>query len=206
MAEATSISDVFRKVDDLMALARSGLADLLGPKPPQRMMGVCNLATFGRSVTLVVQNLKTVVDRAAFDAWYEPKREAMKGDALMLWFVKLRNEILKEGPPSADVHTYIAHFTDAEIPPRPPGAKAFFMGDSYGGNGWEVSLPDGSLVKWYVELPRDVASTTLHLPSPPQSHLGQPIADRSLSNLGTLYLRYLEDLVEDARRTFLPAA
>jgi hypothetical protein len=201
--EATEVLDKTRQMLDM---ARRGLDDLLGSDPNRRMIGVHNLAVFGRSVTLVLQTMRSV-DLNAFTQWYEPREEAMRQDPLLKYFVNLRNEILKEGSPKATSSIYIEHLNTADIAPLmahpPPGAKDFFIGDTLGGSGWIVELPDGSQEKYYVQLPSAVKmESRLHFPDPPTEHLGGPITDTSLQNLGRLYIAYLSSLVDEAEAEF----
>jgi hypothetical protein len=85
----------------------------------------------------------------------------------------------------------------------PPGAKGFFIGDQLGGSGWEIEFPDGSIEKYYVQLPSAVRmETTFHFPDPPTLHLGQDIGDTSVPSLARRYLEYLSRLVKDAEQEF----
>jgi hypothetical protein len=86
---------------------------------------------------------------------------------------------------------------------RPPGAKAYFIGDRLGGSGWEIELPDGSVQNYYVKLPPELGiQFSLHLPEPPTEHFGKPLADTSIQNLSRLYVDYLSGLVVDAEKHF----
>lgn len=203
-------ADVLGKAKEILETARQGLDDLLGDDPTRRMLGIRNVAVFGRSVTFVLQNLRSV-DADAFNRWYAPKQEAMRADPLLKYFVSLRNEILKEGGPTATSSLYIEHMNTSDLAPLmahpPPGAKGFFVGDVLGGSGWEVELPDGSLEKYYVQLPGAVKMQSwLHFPDPPEQHLGEPLADTSLQNLGRLYIAYLSSLVDEAESEFAQKA
>jgi len=60
-------------------------------------LGAHSVAIYGRSVTLVLQKLRSRVD--GFDEWYAPHRQLMASDDLMRQFVELRNSLLKEGGP-----------------------------------------------------------------------------------------------------------
>jgi hypothetical protein len=147
---------------------------------------------------------------ARFDEWYAPYREAMAADDLMRYFVRLRNEILKEGPPAPTGGAmYIEHLHGSEITAlmsNPPlGAKSFFMGDALGGSGWEVELPDGTTTKYYVRLPDSMRVTvSILLPDPPTAHNGKPLElkDRSIAALCRLYVAYLEGIVAEAEQHF----
>jgi hypothetical protein len=107
MAEAISAVDVLRKTREMLRTAQRGLADLLGDDPNMRPVGIYNVAVFGRSVTLVLQNLRTI-DRKKFDGWYAPYLEVLSTDPLFYrYFNDLRNEILKEGPPNVTSSMHI---------------------------------------------------------------------------------------------------
>jgi hypothetical protein len=88
----------------------------------------------------------------------------------------------------------------------PPGARGFFLADEVGGSGWEIEMPDGRVEKFYVGLPESLKITTwFEFPDAPREHLGEPITDRSVSNLAHLYIRYLTRLVADAETEFQPS-
>ena len=86
--------EVLAKTRQTLETAKLGLADLLSGDGNRRRNGASNLAVFGRSVTLVLQTMRSV-DEERFNNWYEPRVEAMKADPLLAWFVDLRNEILE---------------------------------------------------------------------------------------------------------------
>lgn len=207
VAEAVSAHDVLEKTRSLLATTQRGLQDLQGSDPAVRPMGIYNVAVFGRSTTLVLQNLRTV-DKDGFDAWYAPFKAEMTEDPLMKYFTKLRNEILKEGPPSLSMSMTIHHLDTSDLQPLmenpPPGATSFFIGESRtGGSGWEVMLPDGTTAKYYVQLPESVRmDMSLHLPDPPSEHAGQPLPYTSVDAISQLYVSYLANLVSEAERQF----
>jgi len=127
----------------------------------------------------------------------------------MKFFWELRSKILKEGTvgtPTPGAY-HIEHLDGQDLQPvlsnPPPGARAFFMGDSDGGSGWEVVLPDGTMTKYYVQLPPTVkAHQTLHLNDPPGIHKGQSLQDRSAQTLAELYVVELRRIVQEARTRF----
>jgi hypothetical protein len=133
MAEAASAADVLRKTREMLRAAQRGLADLLGDEPTMRPIGIYNIAVFGRSVTLVLQNLRTI-DRKKFDEWYAPYSKVLSTDPLFYkYFNELRNEILKEGPPDLSIEMYVPlindEIRDELMANRPPGAKGSPLGD-----------------------------------------------------------------------------
>jgi hypothetical protein len=204
MAEAKSIQDVFWKTDAVLATAKYGLSMATGPDATVRMIGVHNVAV-GRAVSNALQNLRTVCG-TNFDAWYADIQAEMKASELCRYFIELRNEILKEGPPEpTGTSVYVAHFSSEDVNrfPQPPGATNFILGDRIGGNGWLVQLPDGTTQMFYVAVPPDLVTNYLHLPDPPKSHLNGTISDTSIGNLATIYLGYLESIVESTKAHFL---
>jgi hypothetical protein len=147
------------------------------------------------------------VDQARFDAWYAPFKAEMERDPLMRYFTKLRNEILKEGTQPTSLSVQVDYLSTDDLQPLlnnpPPGAESFFIGDQLGGSGWEIALPDGTKEKYYVDLPDTIRMQTyLHLPNPPEEHLGQPIRDSSAEGLCALYVSYLSALVSAAEGEF----
>lgn len=206
VAEATTQADVLRKTGELLVTTQRGLRDLIGSDPTVRTMGLYNVAVFGRSVTLALQNLRTL-DRQGFDDWYTPFASEMAEDSLMKYFTNLRNEILKEGPPRMNV-SFSMENLDSETMNRlmkdpPPGATGFFMGDQRGGSGWDIELPDGTTTQYYVQLPPDLqVEVSLHLPDPPTEHRSEPLADTSAIGLSTAYVEYLGELVQKAESHF----
>jgi hypothetical protein len=200
MAEATSVADVMRKTKDLLDTVGRGLAMVAGSDPTARPMGIHNVAVFGRSVTLTLQNLRTVVGDEAFDAWYEPHEEHMKQDSTFRWFRDLRNEILKEGPPTTRSSTFITYLgprEQARLMANPPqGARGFFIGDTLGGSGWEIQQEDGTVAKFYVALPDDIQIRTwLTLPN-------QPVPDEPIDEMCRRYVNALTEIVADAEHHF----
>ena len=180
----------------LRAMQRGGPSDL--------MPGFRNVAVFGRAVTNVLQNLRST--EPDFDDWYAPYVEEMKQDPLLRRFYELRTQILKVGTVSTRASTYISSFEFprdmSRLGPPPPGATTFFIGDSAGGSGWEVPRPDGTTEKYYVELPIDIGSTSIHLSDPPEKHLGEPVRSSNIVSLSVAYVHYLEGLLAAARKRF----
>jgi hypothetical protein len=175
----------------------------VGP-PERRLAGLRNLVVFGRAVTNSLQNLRST--ESDFDIWYNKYEVEMKNDSLMKYFYNLRSQILKEGSLETSTWTYIRRLQFPEDLARfgspPQNAKGFFIGDNLGGSGWEIQLPDGSIEKYYVELPPDIGSTTLYFPDAPKRHLGQEIKDTSIPNLAKMYTDYLRQLVVAAKERF----
>lgn len=139
--------------------AKYGLDDYLGNNPKRRISGIRNFIVFARAVTNSLQKLRGI-NKEKFNNWYTPWQEIMKSNDEMKIIYKLRSEILKEGIVKSATSTYIEHFNSNDLSDilqsPPPHAKSFFIGDQYGGSGWEVQTEDGSLEKYYVELPEEI--------------------------------------------------
>lgn len=204
---STDVKVVLIKAEETLQTARFGYEDLVSANRQRRMSGVRNLVVFGRSVTFVLQNLKSVVGKDEFNAWYEPIQEGMKSDVVMRYFVTLRNEILKQGKinlsTSASLSMSSGDMTKLGRPP--PGAESFFVGDQLGGSGWIVKLNDGSEEKYYVDLPTSMGKVSQHfsdLPVPENDELQK----KSIEQLSEYYLEELEKILDSARKTFLGEA
>ena len=199
-------ADILRAAQETLATAEQGLQDLTKGPTERKLAGLRNLVVFGRAVTNVLQNLRST--EAKFDEWYQTYRQQMECDALMSFFYNLRSQILKEGLLERSTHVHIRQLRIPEdlerFGPPPPNARAFFIGDNLGGSGWEVELPDGSVDKYYVQLPFDIGSVSVHFPEAPDSHLGQEVSDSSVEALSGMYIGYLRRVVESAKRQFEP--
>jgi hypothetical protein len=203
---ATSIAEVIRKTREVLATARIGLQDMTSADPARRAAGMHNAVIFGRSVTNVLENIRTI-NRAGFNEWWDPRQQAMRDDPLLRYFYKLRSEIEKEGPPDPTVEGfYINHLGPSDMAEMqrhaPAGTKSIFIGDPQGRSGYEVALSDGTVEKVYFKIPESVGYPIFGLPDRPEMHLGQRISDRSMPNLCRIYLGYMENLIVEAERDF----
>lgn len=207
MTTPTGVATLIRRAEELLALADRGLTDLRHPDASRRVPGLSNVATYGRAVTQALHRLRGSLG-AEYDEWWDPIGAEFENDELMRFFVELRNTILKQGElPVVSSSMFIESLGGDEIAALtrnpPPGAKGFFMGDSLGGSGWEIELPDGTTEKFYVSLPESLrVDINLHLPDPPASHRGQPLTDTSVENLADLYIDRLRNLIRDAKSQF----
>lgn len=194
--------DILRDVQETLKTTELGLHDLKNGPPPRKLPGLRNLIVFGRAVTNILQGLRAT--EPDFDHWYKRYVEEMESDELMRYFYKLRSQILKEGVLDVAVQAYVKRLTPAIIAslPRPPFARSFFIGDQLGGSGWEIKLPDGSTEKYYLELPSDIGTVSLHFPNPPMHHLSREIGDNSLEKLSALYVDYLRRMILEAKAKF----
>jgi len=196
--------DIIKSAEETFETAKQGLEELIKGPPERKLSGLKNLIVFGRAITNILQNLRST--ESDFDNWYERYKEEMRNDPLMKYFYELRSKILKEGLLETLTRTYIRKLRTpedlAQFGPPPPNARGFFIGDNLGGSGWEIQLPDGSIEKYYVELPSEIGSVSLYFPDSPKYHLGQEINDTSILNLAKLYVDYLHQLVMAAKERF----
>ena len=170
------------------------------------MAGLRNLVVFGRAVTNVLQNLKSVVGEGVFDKWYGPIQEDMKQDEVLRFFYVMRSEILKEGTLRTTTSVQL-NLNGKELAPllsNPPRhAKGFFIGDNLNGSGWEVELPDGTTEKYYITLPASIQIIAkFHFRDAPVSRKGEIISDNSAESLAELYIDSLRSLLEKAQAEF----
>lgn len=184
--------------------AEQGYA-LFAKPSTNRLSGLMNVAVWGVSVTCVLQNLRHI--ERDFEDWYGKYRTEMKDDPLMKYFWDLRSKILKEGKLSIGSFAHIKSLTSnniGRIPPPPNNVKvkSFFIGDSLGGNGYEIELADGSVQKYYVDIPSDIAESWLQFPDTPKLHLGKKTENKPIEALSRLYLAYLQRMVKDAKAKF----
>jgi hypothetical protein len=188
-----------------MDTAEIGYKTFVSGSPATRISGLMNLTVFGVSVTSVLQNLRHI--ELKFEQWYGKYRVEMISDPLMKYFWNLRSEILKEGKLKVGASAVINFFGPvdvARLPPPPPNAKVkgFFMSDNLGGSGYEIQQADGSVEKYYVNMPSDIITTRLHFPNPPRCHLGKELTDCSIEALSRLYLNYLQKMIDAAKAKF----
>lgn len=193
-------------LDDVVGIletAKFGLDDFLNAQPERKMSGLRNLFVFGRAVTNVLQNLRNKED--SFDEWYKPYQDEMKNNMLLKYIYNLRTEILKRGVMKTSKALLIHSFSSndmARFGNPPLGATSFFMGDQLGGTGWEVQLADGSIEKYYVELPSDIGIVSTQFDNLPESVQLPPEVDGTVESISSYYYNFLEDMVTDAKAFF----
>jgi hypothetical protein len=196
-----AVKEILSRARETFRNAELAAGDLNHPDASRRLPALRNVIVWGRAVTNVVQNVRGKAD--GFDDWYEPWRREMTEDPLLKFLYNQRSEILKTGAdPAMSNVTHIASFSSEDVPPAPPNAKGFFLGDQFGGNGWEVELPDGTIEKIYISLPESVARSWTELTEVPGEHLGERLSDKSAQNICHLYLQYLDRLLADAENRF----
>lgn len=195
-------ADILRAARETLAMARGAYDDLSGSDPTRRQAGLRSVAIYGRAVISILENLRGI-DRVRFNQWYAPHKAEIQSDPLIGYFTRLRNEMLKEGvPPNTTVGGYIKHLNSEDIyRAAPPGATAFFVGDETGGSGWVIRLPNGREVREYIDLPESIGGAWMEL-SEPREHQGRPITNTKAQHVASIYVGYLERLLDEAEREF----
>lgn len=194
-----TIADIIREAEELLQTAKFGLQDMV--KPERARSGLRNAVVFARSTTWALQNLRGKVPD--FDQWYSLKQEAMKADPIMRYFHNLRSQIEKQASTPTAVRGRLERFSSDDdmkrFYPAPPNATGFFIGDSSGGSGWQLVKSDGSIEKYYIDLPSNVGQFQMTLPGAPG---GKTL---SAQDLVAAYLEKIEQIVREARQKFLPS-
>ena len=194
---------IIEEANNTLFTAYLGLKLLKGSDPKERIAGLRNLIVFGRAITNVIQNLRKT-EGQKFDDWYQPKVDEMRNDEISKYFYKLRSEILKEG--TLNVHSSMAFSGNPGLLMQkfqpPPGAKGFFLGDRIGGCGWEVEIEEGYIEKFYVDIPDNIPgidlNISLHFSSAPEN-----LKDKTIIQMASDYLSFLDNLVDEAKNQFL---
>lgn len=161
-----------------------------------------NFITTGRSVTFIIQNLKSQVSDDTFDNWYLPWRLKMSNDEILKTFKDLRNEIEKQGKLDTSLTGHINYLNPSDLQPvlenPPPFSNGFFIGDQIGGSGWEIDYGNGIKEKLYVELPQKVKMEI-------DLEINRLIdLDNGMATIEMLeyYYNYLQSIYIDAKKTF----
>lgn len=90
---------VVARAGTMLRTVKLGLSDMQAADGDRALFGFFGVVVFGRSMTLVMQALRTH-DRDAFESWYAPWQEEMKADDLMRYFAELRTTIIHLDSPA----------------------------------------------------------------------------------------------------------
>lgn len=178
--------------------AYSGYKQYKSAEGEKKIIGLRNAVSFGRSVTFVLQRLKGKVD-GDFGSWYSERQEVLKEDDVAQKMDDLRNRILKgsDGPEVAN-YAKINHLNTGDLYRiMPSWADSAFIGDQYGGSGFEVEQPDGSTEKFYVDLPDEIDVETGLFIKDTSEEITPEITDAE-EDL-RYYLKLLREIVSDAK-------
>ena len=95
-------SQVVTRSSTMLRMVAQGLRDMRDADHDRLLFGFLGIVVFGRSMTLVMQNLRTH-DRAAFDVWYAPWQQEMQADPLMKYFNDLRTKVVHQDAPAIGI-------------------------------------------------------------------------------------------------------
>ncbi|ABG57337.1 hypothetical protein [Cytophaga hutchinsonii] len=203
-----SKSEILLAIKQQLEFVKDNLHDLKNNPNDAKIkrQSFANLITWGRTVTFVIQNLKSVVGEDKFNTWYQPFQDEMKNDQLLNMFKDARNNLEKQGKlhtSSIGLRNFSFDTSMLNNFQPPPNNKGFFIGDQFGGSGWIIELPDGSTEKIYVDM-ADIQTWTIEISFSNHAvmHLGQTVTDTSIENCSSLYYDYLKGLVEKTTLEF----
>lgn len=175
----------------------------------KRDAGIRDAVVFGRAVTNSLQKLRgTELGKDEFDDWYKPWQTKLEEDKGFKFLYKLRSQILKEGILKASSGVQINHLNTDDayklMKKAPFNVKSMFIGDAYGRSGFEVILPDGSVEKYYIELPDYInVENILEINDIPhyKGYYNNEVNDTA--TLLDYYYKFLCIMVADAKLKFL---
>lgn len=205
----SNINQVLANANQQLNFIQDAIEDLEKNKTDQRIRkrAWANIVIFGRSVTFVLQNLRSKVGEQEFNKWYEPIQEKMKTDELLCAFKNARNSLEKQGAITTSTSMHI-DYLDSNMMRRmmgtpPKNAKSFFIGDTFGGSGWFVEMPDGTEEKVYVDIGENSNfSIQVFFSENPTYHNNKKIENPTIENCSRLYYRFLKNLVQAAEEKF----
>ena len=102
MTSRLAPSQTVTRAGTMLRMVQQGLRDMQEANQDRILLGFLGIVVFGRSMTLVMQNLRTH-DRQAFDSWYAPWQAEMKNDPLMRYFYDLRTMVIHHDAPAIDI-------------------------------------------------------------------------------------------------------
>ena len=102
LAARMAPSQAVTRAGTMLRMVQQGLRDMQETDQDRILLGFLGVVVFGRSITLVMQNLRRH-DQEAFDRWYSPWQEEMKGDPLMRYFYVLRTMIIHHDAPAIGI-------------------------------------------------------------------------------------------------------
>ena len=148
----SDVEEGIERAERRLKAAYWGLKQFQDATGEDKLIGLVNAVTAGRSVTWVLQ--KNLSDVDGFDEWYRNCREVLKNDDICSHMVEVRNKIEKEGDEGVTDYSRIDTMNSEELRRNaPPWADRIFIGDNYGGSGFIIEQPDGEDVKIYYDFP-----------------------------------------------------
>lgn len=175
----------------------------------QMNAGIRDAVVFGRAVTNALQKLRgTEIGKEQFDTWYNPWQVKLKRDKGFKFLYKLRSQILKEGILETNSGIKIGYLNTTDIydlmKRAPFNVKSMFIGDAQGRSGFNIILPDGTIEKYYIQLPDYIdVENILEIRNIP-NYIGY--YNNRVYNTTTLldyYYKFLYTMIADAKLKFL---
>lgn len=200
-----SVVLALKRAQEVLDTAYFGLRVLKQSDPSQKSAGLRNVLVFGRSVTFVIQNLRSIVGEQRFNSWYEPIQATLRANPLMKYFVEARNNLEKQGKLDVAISGVI-NFNSSDLSKleKPPfQATSFFMGDTNGGSGWEMDIGGGETIKYYITIPQSIARFEQVFHNLPEN-IPPELRKLSVVELCEIYLREISKLVAEAKKEFSP--
>jgi hypothetical protein len=191
---------VLRRARETLETAGHGLKDLKSSSQGRRLSGLRNMVVFGRAVTNVLQNLRSI--EPAFETWYTPIAEDMRHDPLMKYFYDLRSKVLKEGDPNVGTWASVDRFRVEDLGPPPKNAIRWFICD---GVGWEIETEPGIVERYYVDHP-SVRGGYYFIDAPEKKVILDGVHTSDTFELGRRYVARLQAILLSAEETFGGAA
>jgi hypothetical protein len=102
MTSRFAASQTVTRASTMLRMVRQGLRDMQEADQDRILLGFLGVVVFGRSMTLVMQNLRSH-DQEAFDRWYAPWQEEMKNDPLTSYFYRLRTMVVHHDAPAIGI-------------------------------------------------------------------------------------------------------
>jgi hypothetical protein len=197
----SEVEDILERSERMIKSAHAGLKQYQKSEGEEKIIGLQNAVTFGRSVTFVLQNLKGEAE--GFEEWYHERVEVLKDDPVCSYMVELRNKILKEGEADTVSYTKIDEFNLAQLQAVTPSwADGSFIGDQYGGSGFYVERSDGTQEKFYVDFSFDNIETGLYFEETQEYEDQFPKDITEIEDDLEYYVKILAELVSDAKDEF----
>jgi hypothetical protein len=138
----------------------------------------------------------------AFEAAFQSHWQDIESDQLFTCLVRLRNELYHEKPTRIATGMYIRQIVVSPdlMGPAPAPNASMFIGDQLGGSGWEVPQPDGSVEKFYRELPEGSVEIHYQLPErlQPSEHKGEDVSRLGLKEIAHRALSLLQSKTREA--------
>lgn len=192
-----SAADILTGAEPVLALVELGLEAVRTGMGKRRMAGLWNVAIFGPVVPRTLERLRAIAPD--FEGWIAPYRAELETDVDLRRFAAFREQVARTEPSGSRFGAWFGVRGSGlptrrkDLGPKPPNATRYFLRDARNGAGWEIRLPDGTMQKYYVELP-ELLSVTLFA--------GEHVGPRSLVHLCEEYVDVLRRLVHDAREQF----